>query len=262
MVTFDRLFEKGFLSFAALSVVTVIICEGMCRILIARSRKSARIQGFMKDGKIVYNDLIEKTIRIIIWFIGCMVILRQITALRPLGDMVMGASSIIAAAVGISAQTTFENYVAGFFLTIQHPFKAGDLISLRDLGISGVVKDITLRHTVIITRNGTEILIPNTKMNQEKIEKLEPENFTKPIEFKVALDTDLNQLQKLINVLIRENPYARQEESLLIVKGFDREGYSVSFALSASDMYRYTDARNSLLPALHKALEEHHISVV
>jgi small conductance mechanosensitive channel len=43
---------------------------------------------------------------------------------------------------------------------LQEPFKLGDLISVT--GIEGSVSDIQARATVVTTKEGREVIIPNT----------------------------------------------------------------------------------------------------
>jgi len=77
------------------------------------------------------------------------IILKQVKPLSSLGNTILGATSIIAIAVGIAAQTTFGNYIAGFFLAIHQPFKVGDIIFIKERGLSGIVKEINFRHTIL-----------------------------------------------------------------------------------------------------------------
>jgi hypothetical protein len=56
-------------------------------------------------------------------------------------------------------QNILQNFLAGILLLLQEPFKLGDLISVT--GIEGSVSDIQARATVVTTKEGREVIIPN-----------------------------------------------------------------------------------------------------
>jgi small conductance mechanosensitive channel len=62
-------------------------------------------------------------------------------------------------AVGFAFQNILQNFLAGILLLLQEPFRLGDLISVT--GIEGNVSDIQARATVVTTKEGREVIIPN-----------------------------------------------------------------------------------------------------
>lgn len=62
-------------------------------------------------------------------------------------------------AIGFAFQNILQNFLAGILLLLQEPFRLGDLISVT--GIEGNVSDITARATVVTTKEGREVIIPN-----------------------------------------------------------------------------------------------------
>ncbi|MEM2448722.1 MAG: mechanosensitive ion channel, partial [Candidatus Bathyarchaeia archaeon] len=53
--------------------------------------------------------------------------------------------------------------IAGMFLVLLRPFKPGDIITVA--GQTGVVKDIGIMHTILISEDGSkEILIPSNSV--------------------------------------------------------------------------------------------------
>ena len=117
----DPLFEKGFLSFLTVTIVTVVGCQ----LLSLACDKELKHYYERHKGRLVPNDLLSKTLKFLIWAFGVMAIGRQITAIRDLNSMVVGASGIAATICGIAARVTFSNYISGFFLNIHQPFRVG-----------------------------------------------------------------------------------------------------------------------------------------
>jgi small conductance mechanosensitive channel len=62
----------------------------------------------------------------------------------------------------LAIQGPVANFGAGLALIITRPFKVGNTLTLH--GITGVVQDIKLGATLLITEDGEEITIPNRKV--------------------------------------------------------------------------------------------------
>src|SRR6266478_9846099 len=62
-------------------------------------------------------------------------------------------------AIGFAFQNILQNFLAGILLLLQEPFQLGDFISVT--GIEGNVHDIQARATVITTKEGRRVVIPN-----------------------------------------------------------------------------------------------------
>jgi small conductance mechanosensitive channel len=62
-------------------------------------------------------------------------------------------------AIGFAFQNILQNFLAGILLLVSEPFRLGDLISVT--GIEGNVDDIQARATVVTTKEGRQVVIPN-----------------------------------------------------------------------------------------------------
>ena len=69
---------------------------------------------------------------------------------------VLGVGTI---AIGFAFQNILQNFLAGILLLLQEPFRLGDLISVT--GIEGKVSDIQARATIVTTKEGRDVIIPN-----------------------------------------------------------------------------------------------------
>lgn len=71
-------------------------------------------------------------------------------------------------AVGLAAQDTLSNTIAGFTIFWDKPFVVGDWVSVA--GEYGMVQDITLRSTRIRTPQNSFVVIPNKRIIDEVLE--------------------------------------------------------------------------------------------
>ena len=97
-------------------------------------------------------------------------ILSQIPGLQTLINSLLASSGIVALVGGIAAQDTLGNMISGAMIRAFRPFQKGDTVRYVDKDITGVVEDITLRHTVIRTFENKRVLVPNGTINKEVIE--------------------------------------------------------------------------------------------
>ena len=71
------------------------------------------------------------------------------------------AGGILTLAISFAAQTVISNAISGLFLMVERPLKIGDFVELKNSGISGRVKSISLFSTLLLTPNGEMARIPN-----------------------------------------------------------------------------------------------------
>ncbi|MEQ1507658.1 MAG: mechanosensitive ion channel family protein, partial [Myxococcota bacterium] len=75
----------------------------------------------------------------------------------------VAASTIAAAILTISLQTTLGNVVGGIAVQLDGSIRAGDWLALDD-GRQGRVREVRWRHTVLQTRDGDAIVVPNSSL--------------------------------------------------------------------------------------------------
>ena len=252
----EEIFINGLHYFILTSVATIvlaIILDFIARLLTNRFNKK-------HQDKITTNKYLYNTIRVLIWIVVLIIIMKQIKPLNNLGNTLLGATSIIAVAVGIAAQATFGNYIAGFFLAIHQPFKVGDVVRIKEKGLSGTVKDITFRHTVLLTQEKTEIIIPNTIMNSAIVEDMSNGIYSDMIELKISNDTDLNQLEEIIKEILNEEELVLKDNPVkLIIRSLEANVINVAFPIHTRSLSDFSSVRNSILPKLVKAFKANNI---
>lgn len=102
--------------------------------------------------------LVAGTVRAIVLLIGFVVALDLIGATAVLGSL-LGAAGVVGIAIGFAVRDMLENYLAGLFLSLRHPFSTRDLVKIE--GLQGTVLRLTPRSTVLMGLDGNHIRIPN-----------------------------------------------------------------------------------------------------
>lgn len=99
----------------------------------------------------------------LIWVIVIILYAHLIPVLRSMGTALLAGASIASVVIGLAAQSTLGNLVAGISITIYRPFRLGDTIQVAaPTGTEiGVVEIITLGYTTLRTADGRLIVVPN-----------------------------------------------------------------------------------------------------
>jgi len=84
------------------------------------------------------------------------------------GTAWLASAGVIGIAVGFAAKDTLANLISGVSIVADAPYKLGDFIIL-DTGERGVVTELGMRSTRLLTRDDVEISIPNAVMGNAKI---------------------------------------------------------------------------------------------
>jgi len=145
-----------------------------------------------------YNFL-RHSISAIIYLIGISIAIFTIPQLRAISLSIFAGAGILAVIVGFASQQAFSNIVSGIFIVIFKPFRVGDRVKIGT-EISGIVEDITLRHTVIRNWENKRIIIPNSKISDHTIENpdINDPKICKWVEFSISYDSDIGKAMKIM----------------------------------------------------------------
>jgi len=112
----------------------------------------------------------------------------------------LASAGVIGIAVGFAAKDTLSNLFSGFFIIADTPYKVGDFVVL-DSGERGMVTNVGIRSTRILTRDDVEITVPNAVIGNAKIKNQSGgrwEKFRLRIKVGVAYGTDLDLVVKIL----------------------------------------------------------------
>ena len=102
--------------------------------------------------------LISRLVQTCIVVLGFLIALSVVAPSFQAADLikVLGIGTV---AIGFAFQNILQNFLAGILLLVSEPFRLGDFISVT--GIEGNVEDIQARATVVATKEGRKVVIPN-----------------------------------------------------------------------------------------------------
>jgi len=120
----------------------------------------------------------------------------------------LAGAGIVGIAVGFAAKDTLANVFSGLFILADAPYKLDDFVVL-DSGERGLVTDIGLRSTRLLTRDDIEITIPNAVMANAKILNESGGRWQKErvrVKVGVAYGSDLDQVESVLLDVALQHP--------------------------------------------------------
>jgi small-conductance mechanosensitive channel len=99
------------------------------------------------------------------------VYLHLVPGLRAVGTALLTGAGIFSIVLGLAAQSTLGNLIAGFAILLYHPFNVGDELQVNTPKgmVTGNITALTLGYTTLMTRVGEEVIVPNAVMASQVI---------------------------------------------------------------------------------------------
>jgi potassium efflux system protein len=164
----------------------VVFCTLTLATILGRSaRKILKVRGVSVGVQFAAAKIVRYTVN----FLG-LVIAFNAMGLRL--DALLAASAVVAVGIGLGLQNVAQNFISGLILLVEQPVRQGDFIRVGDA--LGVVSDIGLRATMIVTRDQVTIIVPNGQLiTGAVINHSRPTlNLRIAVKVGVAYGTDLN----------------------------------------------------------------------
>ncbi len=224
--------EMGYLLTFVYALILFVTAKLLLRAFKRICERSVLKKG--KSAETIYNFSLN-IVKVLVYGFLIYLILIQFKAFSSLGTLLLGTSSVFGVALALASQESMSNIVGGFFLAFYQPFRVDDLICIVDKNINGRIKEIGLRHTVVVTFENSEIVIPNSIMNSSIIENKDSSypfnNFlTLSISYESNIDDAMNIIKECaINHYLVLNDEDKEYISCIVINLGD---YGIDLRLS------------------------------
>jgi len=130
-----------------------------------------------------------------------------IAALNQLGIQTTSFIAVIGAAglaIGLALQGSLGNFAAGVLMIIFKPFKVGDYI--EGAGVAGVVEEIQIFNTQMVTPDNKTVIVPNAKMTGDNIINYTAKG-TRRVDFVfgIGYEDDIDKARQIIEGIINQD---------------------------------------------------------
>lgn len=145
-----------------LSLVVLAVTLGVAYVNAILFRKSLRRRNL---NRLLVNVIVRGA-SLAVFLVGLYIVF-QVAGLASVALTVMGGTGLLGLILGIAFQDITENFLASILLSVQNPFRSGDLVKIDD--VVGFVQMLTTRTTILMTQDGNHVQIPNATVYKSKI---------------------------------------------------------------------------------------------
>lgn len=247
----------GALPMVAFAVIVLLIAAALGWIASRTAREFLRERVAAR----LLRSLLARGAGLLIFLTGVYVVLR-ISGLTQLALTFVGGTGLIGLALGIAFRDIAENYLASIFLSIQRPFESGDLVEIT--GVTGYVRQLNVRTTVLATLDGNLVQIPNSMVYKNTIR-----NFTatpnRREEFSVGIgyDDPIDRAQEIALKVLSEHPAVLSDpEPWVLVEnlGAATVNLRIYFWLNGRD-HSWLKVRSSVIRLIKRSFQQQGISM-
>ncbi len=179
--------------------------------------------------------------------------------------LVAGALSV---GIGFGLQSIVNNFVSGLIILFEHSLRVGDYIEL-DNGLTGTVKSINVRSTLINTNDNIDIVVPNSEFVTTRLTNwtLGERILRVRIPFGVAYGSDKDLVRQAALEAAAEVQYTlknmkgREPDVWLVEYGDNSLNFLLLVWVNRQGAKRPTRTRSSYLWALETKLSEYGIEI-
>jgi small conductance mechanosensitive channel len=141
-------------------VIFVFIAMLISRVLRAAVHASMTRSGHVDRTTI---NFLQQFGSVLIWAVVLILYAHLIPMLRSMGTALLAGAGVVSVVIGLAAQSTLGNLVAGISIAIYRPFRLGDTLQVTaPTGTDiGVVEVISLGYTTLRAPDGHMIVLPN-----------------------------------------------------------------------------------------------------
>ena len=226
-------------------------------LLLSRGLRAAVHAAMVREGHIDRTTIsfLQQFGTALIWVIFLILYAHLIPMLRSMGTALLAGASIASVVIGLAAQSTLGNLVAGIAMTIYRPFRLGDTVQVAaPAGTEiGSVELITLGCTRLRTADSRTVVVPNSLAASQVTINLgtSPPGRRVTVTIRLARTADLDSACREA-VEAASEALGNEGQKSCKVSGF--EGATASLILSAEVRPEVAaeDARARLLLALSR----------
>lgn len=155
-----------------------------------------------------------------VWVLMLILYAHLIPALRAMGTALLAGASVASVVIGLAAQSTLGNLVAGVAITLYRPFRLGDTLQVAAPGgiETGSVELISLGYTTLRTADGRHVVLPNSIAASQVTVNLSHFGGMRPLKImiRVSRETDLDAARELALRIARETAGANTQVSCVL----------------------------------------------
>ncbi|MDJ1650362.1 MULTISPECIES: mechanosensitive ion channel family protein [Gordonibacter] len=231
----------------ALSVVIILAVTAVVARLVTRFLR--HLLHFNEEKNLPSSSIFVNIARGTVWVLGVCIMLS--TSFNVDVSAAITALGIGGIAISLGFQDTISNLIGGLQVSLMRIVKPGDNIQVGTS--TGVVKDVTWRHTTIKNAKGEEVIIPNSIINKTALTHLPPTN---QVSVAFVVTADGARLDEVVHAiehaaLEAANSVAKlTKDPTALLTEIDGDGFKGSISFKVADSRTASRAADAVVRAV------------
>lgn len=204
----------------------------------------------LQKGRIRF---VGQVARVGVYVVVLVVYAHLIPALRAAGTALLASASVVSIVLGLAAQSTLGNLIAGISIVLYRPFQIGDrLVVTAPGGIeTAVVESLTLGHTVLRTYDNRRVVVPNSVMIGQTIVNLSSEDLRVQaiVPVSIAYSADIAEARRLLVEMAEQHPGIESVDSCPVTS-LDASSATLQLRAWAADSAAASVAQHDLFESV------------
>lgn len=245
-----------FLIGALIATIVLILWGRACVRLVSRAIVVFRAQGREPEFAPVMKNLWTFVV-----LLGAFFILLEIWGIDV--TLLLAGAGVTGIIIGIAAQDSIGNFIAGISLNLDKTYQVGDVLQLED-ETRGTVTNVSIRSTTILTRDNLAVTVPNSYLNNTKVINESAPNRRRRIRLDVgvAYGSDLDHVESTILDVALDTPIILDDPAPVVrFRSFDDSAIRAQLQCFISHPAQWGQARHRLIMAISAAFEDDEIKI-
>ena len=162
------------------------------------------------------RSVIQRSVSLILILLGIYLFL-FLAGLTGFAIAIVSGTGVVGLILGFAFRDIAENFISSLLLTIQRPFRIGDIVQINDF--TGIIQKVTARATTLVDFDGNHIQIPNATIYKGVIKNLTANPLMRGhFVIGVGYDADIQDAQRIARQVTAEqdNVLSDPEPQILI----------------------------------------------
>ncbi len=182
-----------------------------------------------RKTRAVHLSFTKCAINVIIDIIAFYSLAQQFELTRDISKVLLQSGSLILAIATFAAQQALGNVISGISLSVSRPYNVDEKIRVIQGGTviaEGLVKDVTLRHTLIYQFNGETCIVPNSVMDSAVVINTNyTENIGNYVEIEIGYGADMEKAISIMRKICAGHELTlNTEENSVTASGYTQNG--------------------------------------
>ncbi len=210
----------------------IVIAVGILTRIVFKKRKTTSIR------------FIRGFLQLVVIVIALFIFLNKFDDTKAVSQTILKGGTLAIAILTFASQKVLNNVIAGIMLAATKPFDIGDKITILNGSFTvttGVVVDMTTRHTAVRMADGRVTLVPNGVIdNCSVINENYYDDNGYPFSILCAYDSDVKKAMEIMNRLIVENSLTLNDDITyktgLTCSELTKDGYELKALVWTNDI--------------------------